>query len=514
MKTASTMSSHREVQLLPALPSIPSRHSLRALVIPWVISFAPSVVVLLAGMTVFREMVLKSIETASHPSLVYGILLAFLMGVVLSALALYKFQSEKIFIKNWMALKSNEARRSSIDSSPYEDTRKLAYPALAAVVLEMSSSERQVKFEHEMRSVETGLTDKLVFPNFIAGALVGLGLVGTFVGLLGTLEDLGAVFGSLAKTGDSGANPTAVFADMVLKLQDPMRGMGTAFVTSLYGLLGSLVVGLSSLSVSKAGNTVIKDLYAAERLYSSLIATRFSVNSIELSPDSNPVGQLKDVVLNVLQAQAARDASLQEWAEGSEKRLSKLLDQMLEVNWSVSTELVANSKKAISHFVEVTSQQNENVQLVFKQLSQQQISLKETVSLLSKQVNNERALVQHDMLAMIERNQRENKGELERLERIVGDVALMTGRSVNTIERYMQQQETLMGALPKTYYWKEAWAKVQSYLRKSKQEADLALLAQAVERQTLVLQRLTLQMMPAAMVERMDAETGHNDTKT
>ncbi len=481
---------------------------------PWVISFAPPVMVALMGLTVFRDMVFKSIETASHPSLVYGILLAFLMGVVLSALALYKFQSEKLFIKRWIALPSNDARRARIESSSAQDTRKLAYPALAAVVLEMPSSERQVKFEHEMRSVETGLSDKLVFPNFIAGALVGLGLVGTFVGLLGTLEDLGAVFGSLAKTGDSGANPTAVFADMVLKLQDPMRGMGTAFVTSLYGLLGSLVVGLSSLSVSKAGNTVIKDLYAAERLFSSLIPARSGARSVELNPELGSAGQLQEVVLNVLEAQAARDSSLQDWAEGSEKRLSKLLDQMLEVNWSVSTELVANSQKAISHFMEVTSQQNENVQMVFKQLGQQQVSLKETVNLLSKQVNNERALLQHDMLAMIERNQRENKGELERLERIVGDVALMTGRSVNTIERYMQQQETLMGALPKTYYWKEAWAKVQLYLRKSKQDADLALLAQAVERQTLVLQRLTLQMMPAAMVERMESNGDGGDLKS
>ena len=71
-----------------------------------------------------------------------------------------------------------------------------------------------------------------------------------------------------------------------------------------------------------------------------------------------------------------------------------------------------------------------------------------------------------------------------------------------------------MGALPKTYYWKEAWAKVQLYLRKSKQDADLALLAQAVERQTLVLQRLTLQMMPAAMVERMESNGDVGDLKS
>jgi hypothetical protein len=467
----------------------------------WMVAFTPPALVGLLGAVVFQDVVVKSIETASHPSLVYGILLAFVLGILLCGMSLARFQAERRYVRNWAALKSNEERRIWVENHASHG-KVIVYPALAAIVLQMPSSERQAKFEHEVRAVETALSDKLVFPNFIAGSLVGLGLVGTFVGLLGTLEDLGAVFGSLAKTGDTGANPTAVFADMVQKLQDPMRGMGTAFVTSLYGLLGSLVVGLCSLSVSKSGNAVIKHLYSAERLFSSQALERFTPDTFQVASGSGNVEQLQDLVARVLEAQSTRDTSLQTWAEGSEKRLSKLLDQMLEANWSASSELVTNSQKAINHFVEVINQQNDNTQIISKQLAQQQRTLTDTVRLLGKQVNDERALLQRDVLAMIERNQAENKEDIARMEKMVTQIAELTNRSVGNFERYIHQQERVMGSLPKTHYWKEAWSKVQLFLRKSEKEADLALLARAVERQTLVLHRLTKQMTPPTWTDR------------
>jgi hypothetical protein len=140
--------------------------------------------------------------------------------------------------------------------------------------------------------------------------------------------------------------------------------------------------------------------------------------------------------------------------------------------------------------------------VISKQLAQQQRTLTDTVRLLGKQVNDERALLQRDVLAMIERNQAENKEDLLRLEKMVMQITETTDRSVNMFERYIRQQERVMGSLPKTHYWKDAWSKVQLFLRKSKQEADLALLARALERQTLVLHRLTKQMAPPAWSDR------------
>ncbi len=482
----------------------------RPWIAPWLLAFAPPVVVVLTAGLVFRDVIVKSITTASHPALVYGILAAFALGIVLCARALIRFQVEGAYVRRWLTLPTVEARRAWIDNNP-ADGKHLVYPALASIVLQMPSSERQAKFEHEVRACETALSDKLAFPNFVAGSLVGLGLVGTFVGLLGTLEDLGAVFGSLGGAGDAGANPTAVFADMVLKLQDPMRGMGTAFVTSLYGLLGSLVVGLCSLTVGKTGNTVIKDVYAAERLFSSQAHEKFTPATFEVAADTGNVAQLQELVARVLEAQATRDNSLQSWAEGSEQRLGKLLDQMLEANWSASAELVSNSQKAINHFVEVINQQNDNTQVISKQLTQQQRTLTDTVRLLGKQVNEERAQLQRDMLAMIERNQSESKEDILRLEKMVADMAGMTRQSMDTFNRYIQQQERMLGSLPKTRYWLDAWEKVQMFLKKSKKEHDFALLARALEMQTLVLHGLVgkLRSSEAAISRSKSVEGDH-----
>ena len=116
---------------------------------------------------------------------------------------------------------------------------------------------RQTAVENELKAIEKRLASMLGLPNFIGSALVGLGLVGTFIGLLGTLDDLGQLFASLGAGGTAGTDATAMFGDMVRRLQEPMRGMGTAFVASLYGLLGSLLLGLTVLSVRKTASAVI-----------------------------------------------------------------------------------------------------------------------------------------------------------------------------------------------------------------------------------------------------------------
>jgi hypothetical protein len=94
-------------------------------------------------------------------------------------------------------------------------------------------------------------------PSYIGGALIGLGLVGTFIGLLGTLQELGALFSSLLNTGSQSTASADMFGDMLRRMQGPLRGMGTAFVASLYGLLGSLLLGLVVLSVRKTGEDII-----------------------------------------------------------------------------------------------------------------------------------------------------------------------------------------------------------------------------------------------------------------
>jgi hypothetical protein len=54
-------------------------------------------------------------------------------------------------------------------------------------------------------------------------------------------------------------NPVDLFSDMISRLQAPMKAMGTAFVASLYGLLGSLIVGLMAYSAKKTAMQVMDE---------------------------------------------------------------------------------------------------------------------------------------------------------------------------------------------------------------------------------------------------------------
>lgn len=459
------------------------------LVSPWIVAFGPSALLLMVALTVFWDAVVNSIASTPHPELVYGIFAAYLVGLVLCGRALYRYQGEAAFTRHWIGLPSNSARREFVERREHQ-RKWLSYPTLASLTSSLPSAERHAKFERELLAVEAAFGEKLALPNYLAGALVGLGLVGTFVGLLGTLEDLGTVFGALGNAGDSSVNPTAVFADMVKKLQDPMKGMGTAFVSSLYGLLGSLVLGLCALSVSKLANVALDTLAQAERAYAALHVERFTAE-LRRSESGPTHEQLHELVVRVLDAQASHDANLQSWAEGSEKRFIVLMDQMIEANRRASEEFGANSQKAIGSFMGVVEAQHRGMKDISDDLARQQQALIETVRSMSQQVHNERASLQKEMLMLIERNRQENTQGMERLEKAIAQIADVNVQSMRALDRHIDKQEELMSGLPKTGYWKDAWSKVQDYLSRSRQGADLALIAQAMARQTELLERLS-----------------------
>lgn len=465
---------------------------------PWLVAFSLPVVVGLLGATVFAPLVKASIQNASHPSLVYGIFIVFVLGVLLAAVTLRRFQKEKSFVQQWVQLPDNEQRRAWVERK-LGHAKFTVYPVLCAVVLRMSAAERQAKFEHEVRACESGLADRLVFPNFIAGALVGLGLVGTFVGLLGTLDDLGLVFGSLAKTGDSGANPTAVFSDMVQKLQDPMRGMGTAFVTSLYGLLGSLILGVTSLSISKQANVIVKDLYAAERLYALTHTEQVPAGAAQADTQADATQaagglQMEAMLKQLLALQLQKDAQTQRWLELAQERLNSVLEAMVQTHRQAVEQPLERQQKSAQAMLSTLEQLVQSSRQCAEQAQDQQRQLGETVRLLAQQINGDRTLIHRDLMALVEKNHNQTQHDVSQLEVVLSGALTVTEKSARNIERFLQVQQEALDALPKTAYWREAWVKVQHFLGQSKQQQDLSALARAVERQTMVMQHLADQL--------------------
>lgn len=92
---------------------------------------------------------------------------------------------------------------------------------------------------------------------YLIGLLVFLGLLGTFWGLLQTVNAVGATIQALdVGSGDS----SLIFEDLKTGLEAPLTGMGTAFSSSLFGLSGSLILGFLDLQSGHAQNRFYNNL--------------------------------------------------------------------------------------------------------------------------------------------------------------------------------------------------------------------------------------------------------------
>ncbi|MBT6341759.1 MAG: biopolymer transporter ExbB [Desulfobacula sp.] len=92
---------------------------------------------------------------------------------------------------------------------------------------------------------------------YMIGLLVFLGLLGTFWGLLQTIGTVGQVISGLdVGTGDF----VNVFGHLKQGLEEPLKGMGTAFSSSLFGLGGSLVLGFVDIQAGHAQNRFFNEM--------------------------------------------------------------------------------------------------------------------------------------------------------------------------------------------------------------------------------------------------------------
>jgi hypothetical protein len=112
-----------------------------------------------------------------------------------------------------------------------------------------------------MRSLLDGIQSRIEesheISRYLIGLLIFLGLLGTFWGLLDTVNAVGA---TIADLGGAGSDPIAMFEQLKNGLKQPLSGMGTAFSSSLFGLAGSLVLGFLELQAGQAHNRFLNDL--------------------------------------------------------------------------------------------------------------------------------------------------------------------------------------------------------------------------------------------------------------
>jgi len=99
--------------------------------------------------------------------------------------------------------------------------------------------------------IHSRMDEQREITRYFINLLVFLGLLGTFWGLLGTINAVGAVITNLNMGQD---NLSKVFSDLQAGLLTPLQGMGTAFSSSLFGLGGSLILGFLDIQAGHAQN--------------------------------------------------------------------------------------------------------------------------------------------------------------------------------------------------------------------------------------------------------------------
>jgi hypothetical protein len=138
-------------------------------------------------------------------------------------------------------------------------------------------------------SVASRLDEQRETTRYLVGLLVFLGLLGTFWGLLQTVSSVGSAIGALDT---NGGESTMLFDQLKEGLAAPLKGMGTAFSCSMFGLAGSLILGFLDL---QAG-------HAQSRFYNELedwLSSITELQSAEGAPASSLPPQLRFALLDM-----------------------------------------------------------------------------------------------------------------------------------------------------------------------------------------------------------------------
>lgn len=199
-----------------------------------------------------------------------------------------------------------------------------------------------------LRSVLDGIAGRLDeqrdISRYTISLLVFLGLLGTFWGLLDTLDSIRNVITNIQV---GGGNISAVFDDLKSGLEKPLTGMGTAFSSSLFGLAGSLILGFLDLQTGQAQNRFYTEL---EDWLSS--QTRLSAGTLNVEGDQT----IPAYVEALLEQTAESLENLQRtMTRGEETRihtseaLSQLSDKMSTITDFMRTEQVIMKTLAETH---------------------------------------------------------------------------------------------------------------------------------------------------------------------
>ena len=193
-----------------------------------------------------------------------------------------------------------------------------------------------------MESLEGRIVESREISRYMIGLSIFLGLLGTFWGLLETINSVGNTVSSL----DFSENTQKLFKVLKLGLEQPLNGMGTAFSSSLFGLSGSLILGFLDLQSNQAQNRFYNEV--EEKLSER---TKFSLLNLDQNDKKNLAPAYIESLIEVTTETLKKSTSVidkqnthQESLAKSISEINNLISENIELNKNISEEIRVLSK--------------------------------------------------------------------------------------------------------------------------------------------------------------------------
>ncbi len=279
---------------------------------------------LLLGAVLYRQAIVKTIASNPHPQINYLIFAIILIGGVLIIRIIHRLMYEAKEIAVFRQAQKNGATPAQLQDIALDCEGDVSYVLrmIAASSGRTIAHQEQVALENEVQKLKERLITRNALPQFFSGLLVGMGLLGTFIGLLATLDDIATLISSFATLDMKTADPIAIFAEMVNKMEAPMHSMGIAFSASMYGLMGSIILSFMMVSVRRC----VSEIH-------SVLGSEVAQH-IELSFASNSQDQAAGQLNAAFGGIAMRASSMV-----SDNDLFPIQEQSNNINTILSTEL-------------------------------------------------------------------------------------------------------------------------------------------------------------------------------
>ncbi len=239
--------------------------------------------------------------------------------------------------------------RTSDSGSDTGKPPKLLAPMATLLKNRQSTVLSPVSMRSLLDSLASRLDESRDLLRYLVGLLIFLGLLGTFWGLLETVQSIG---GAIEGLDVSAAQSATVFDQLKQGLQQPLVGMGRSFSSSLFGLAGSLILGFLDLLASQAQNRFYTDLedwlstmtdiaagdgsqvgptLAPQLLRAELQSLQRSLEKLATNMDgakksggTDSIEQLADAVASLVTQMREEQKMVRTWAQGQQTQQNEI----------------------------------------------------------------------------------------------------------------------------------------------------------------------------------------------